>query len=140
MNFKTYTICKPMLKNVLFSGLLAIGINLLFYLIDNMPKDNGGNWIMFSFLSICFTYLMLFLATVLAGLYVFRIYSNQFLSTFIPVYILVSTIVILIEPLYPNFQSYMVSKYTHIDLLSFTIMIVVLVFQIRKGKNMRIAN
>jgi len=129
-----------MLKNVLFSGLLAIGINLLFYLIDNMPKDNGGNWIMFSFLSICFTYLMLFLATVLAGLYVFRIYSNQFLSTFIPVYILVSTIVILIEPLYPNFQSYMVSKYTHIDLLSFTIMIVVLVFQIRKGKNMRIAN
>ncbi len=50
-----------MIKNTLLSVLLSIGINLLFYLIDNMPKDNGGNWIMFSFLSICFTYLTLIL-------------------------------------------------------------------------------
>ncbi len=120
-----------MIKNTLLSVLLSIGINLLFYLIDNMPKDNGGNWIMFSFLSICFTYLTLILSIILAGLYVFKIYSNRFLTTFIPTYILVSTAVILIGPLYPSFQSFMVSKYTHIDLLSFTIMIGVLIFQIR---------
>jgi hypothetical protein len=61
-----------MIKNTLLSVLLSIGINLLFYLIDNMPKDNGGNWIMFSFLSICVTYLTLILSIILAGLYVFK--------------------------------------------------------------------
>jgi hypothetical protein len=129
-----------MVKNALLSVLLSIGINLLFYLIDNMPKDNGGNWIMFTFLSICFTYLMLVLSIILTGLYVFKIYSNRFLTTFIPTYILVSTAVILIEPLYPSLQSFMVSQYTHIDLLSFTIMIGVLIFQRRARQTVRRAN
>jgi hypothetical protein len=60
-----------MIKNILLSLLLSGGIMLLFYMADNAPKENGGNWIFFSFFSI-----------LLAALYFIKNYFNAFLTVF----------------------------------------------------------
>lgn len=124
-----------MKKSLLISLLASIGLIGIFYLIDIAPKDNGGNWIMFSFLTICCTYLFLFISILLAGLYIFTKYFNPFWTAFVLTYSLISIITVLLFPLYDSFHSFLVSKYTLFDMASLIIAVVLLVFKptVREG-------
>ena len=83
---------KSIIKNILLSLLLSGGIMLLFYMADNSPKDNGGNWILFSFLSVIFSYFFSFFSILLAVLYFIKNYFNLFLIVFGITFLLVNMV------------------------------------------------
>ena len=97
-----------MKKSLLISLITSVGLIGVSYLIDNAPKDNGGNWIMFSFLTICFSYLFLFISILLAGLYIFKKYFNPFWNTLVPTYSLISLIIVPLLPLFLSIEIHIV--------------------------------
>jgi len=106
---------KSMGKNILLSLLLSGGIMLLFYMADNAPKDNGGNWIFFSFLIITFSYLFSFFSILLAVLYFIRNYFNSFLIVFCITFLLVNMLATYLLS-YESIKSFFLSWYIISDL------------------------
>ena len=106
---------KSMGKNILLSLLLSGGIMLLFYMADNAPKDNGGNWIFFSFLIITFSYLFSFFSILLAVLYFIRNYFNSFLIVFCITFLLVNMLATYLLS-YESIKSFFLSCYIISDL------------------------
>jgi hypothetical protein len=121
-------------KNLLISLLVSIGLIGCFYLLDKVPKDNGGNLMIFSFFLICCTYLFLFISILLLVLFILKKYFNVFWTVFIPIYIIVSTIAIIYTSIYNSVHAFLVSKYTMFDMVSFLITIVILLLHLRFSK------
>ena len=83
-----------MLKTIGYSISLSGAIMGVFYLLDIAPRDNGGNFILFPFLSICCIYLSLGASILLAILCILKNYFNRFLITFALTFLLFNAIAI----------------------------------------------
>lgn len=82
---------------------------------DDAPKDNGGNWIFFSFLSIIFSYIFSFFSILLAVIYFIRNYFNVFLTVFGITFLLVNMVATYLLS-YESIQSFFLSWYIISDL------------------------
>ena len=118
-----------MLKNILIAITISVVLMLLFYLVDRIPTDNGGNLITFSFLLICCTYFIFILSLIFGCLAIFKSYINPFWTIFILTFIVVSSIVVILAPVYSSFNAFLVSKYTILNLVSFVIALAILLFR-----------
>lgn len=118
-----------MIKNTLISAAISMSIITSFYLLDRLPRDNGGNLIMFSFLMILCKYLLLVASVVLCGLFIFRHYYSQFWNIFITTFVVVSLVAELVTQSFSSFSNFLTSKYTLLDLMTFAIMVGLLLFR-----------
>jgi hypothetical protein len=82
------------MRNVIISLVASAAIMSVFYLLDRAQKDEGGNFILFSFLNILLSYLFVLSSVFLVALYIFNHYFSPFLVVFFPTFLIVNLIVI----------------------------------------------
>jgi hypothetical protein len=82
------------MRNVIISLVASAAIMSVFYLLDRAQKDDGGNFILFSFLNILLSYLFVLSSVFLVALYIFNHYFSPFLVVFFPTFLIVNLIVI----------------------------------------------
>jgi|ERR1700722_12322361 len=121
---------KSVVKNILLSLLLSGGILLLFYMADNAPNENGGNWILFSFLSIIFSYLFSFFSILLTIFYFIRRYFKEFLIIFCITFLILN-MVAAYSLVYESLKSFLLSSYIIADLGGILCMLIILFLQYR---------
>jgi hypothetical protein len=117
-----------MVKNIGYSIGLSGAIMGIFYFLDVAPRDNGGNFIFFSFLSICCIYLFFGASIFLAALCIFKNYFNRFLITFALTFLIFNAAAIYLIGAFESFRIYLFSRYTALDLGSGLILIMTIIF------------
>lgn len=113
---------------------LAAGLMLVFYLLDNAPKDNGGNWIFFSLLTVITSYLVCAFSLILAIIYFLKRYFSSFLVTFGISYFLLDIVVMYLRD-YTTVSSLLSSRYLDPDLIGILCLVIILYFREKPGIN-----